>query len=316
MKSKLRLSIQEHAYNEDRMLWELKARARAMGIQPVVRKPVRMPKFFRVALTATLVAAFVFLGIAEISDFNPFTPTNTITAVYALDINPSFEINVNKEDKVVSIIPTNEDAKSILIEDLYGKDSVDVIEELLKRAEAAGFIDSDDLADDYVLVTAVPMNENNQPQTDAIADKIAAQTKTSEFLQSLNVAVIKSDLITLRLSENKKVPIGLYVINGMVALPDNTVLSAKQFFSNPIYRATFQQKGAIKNAKTNAMKENILLALSKLDAIGVDTTNIKNRLISAEGKDLIAIQVEVRKLLNKNHLNTDDETGTENNPTN
>lgn len=314
MKNKLKLSIEEHAYNEEQMLRQIKSQARLLGIRPTVRKqPIKLPKFFMFALTTTMVVAFALLGVAQLSNFNPLQPQpNLITAVYALDINPSFEISVNKQDKVVSITAINDDAKTITIDDLMGKDAASVIETLIKRCEEAGFIDTDDLVDDYILVTSIPMTDKDLEQSTAIAGKINTLTKTSEILQSLNVAVIKSDLITLRIAEGKKIPIGLYVINGMVELPDDSFLTARQFFSDPEYRTTFQTKGAIKETKTNAIKENILVALSKLDAIGVDTAEIKNRLITAEGQDLIDIRNEVRKLLNKHKLGSIDESNTEN----
>ena len=314
MKNKLKLSIEEHAYDEERMLRHIKAQARSLGIKPAVRKePIRMPKILMAALTSALVFAFALLGVSQLSNFNPLQPQpDRITVVYALDINPSFEISVNKQDKVISITAVNEDAKTILIDDLKGQDAALVIETLIKRSEDAGFVDTDDLVDDYVLVTSVALTDDDLDQSNKIASKLNTQSKTSEVLQSLNVAVIKSDLITLRLAQDKKVPIGLYVINGMVKQPDGSYLTAKAFFSNPEYRATFQTKGAIKETKTNAIKEHILAALSKLDAIGVDTAEIKNRLITAEGNDLIQIKNEVRKLLNKYKLSSVDESESEN----
>lgn len=308
MKNKLKQSIEEHAFNEEKMLWQIKAQARALGIRPKVKEIHRLPKFFKIALTSAMVLVFALMGIATLSDFNPLQPdVNTITAVYALDINPSFEIRVNKQDKVISISATNDDAKTIATEDLLGQQAAAVIEALIKRAEEAGFLDSTDLVDDYVLVTAVPMTDADQPQTDQIEEKIKTQTKTSEYLQNLNVAVIKSDKVTLLEAQGKKVPIGLYVINGMVKQPDNTFISAGEFFSDPENRATFQRKGDIKEDKVNKLKARILTALAKLDAIGVDTADIKTRLITAEDQEIIDIQNEVRRLLNKHHLGSTSE---------
>lgn len=303
MKDKLTQSIQEHAFNEEKMLWQIKAQARAMGIKPKVKEARHLPKFFKLALTSVMVLVFALMGVATLTDFNPLQPDpNIITAVYALDINPSFELEVNKQDKVISITATNDDAKTITVDDLIGKQAPEVIEALIKRAEEAGFLDSTDLVDDYVLVTAIPMTDDDQAQTDQIEEKIKEQTKTSEYLQNLNVAVIKSDKVTLLTAQGKKIPVGLYVINGMVKQPDGTVIGAGEFFSDPENRATFQTKGEIKEDKLNKVKARILSALAKLDAIGVDTADIKTRLITAKDQDIIDIQNEVRRLLNKHHL--------------
>jgi len=235
------------------------------------------------------------------------TNVNAITAVYALDINPSFEISVNKQDKVVVITAVNDDAKTILVEDLYGKDAAYVIEELIKRAKDAGFINDTDLVEDYVVLTTVPMTDDDEDQADELEDKVDQRIKDSEFLSGLNVALIKADKVTLLLAQGKKVPIGLYVINGMVKLPDGTYLSAKDFFSNPEYRATFQKDHDIKTAKLDHLKTLILASLDKLDLAGVDTTALRTRLEAAVGEEIVALMEEVRALKKENHLSNNAE---------
>ncbi len=306
MKNKLTQSIHEHAYNEEKMLINIYMTARSEGLKPSTRRIPFMKRFLKIGLTVAIVSVFALVSLTQFGLFN-LSGKNTITAVYALDINPSFEISVNKNDKVVSIVAVNDDAKTIETEDLYGKDAAFVIEELIKRSTLAGFINDEDLVDDYVVITTIPMTNDDEDQTDDLEDKLDQRIKDSEFLQSLNVAIIKSELRTLREAEGKKIPVGLYVINGMVLLPDNTYISAKDFFSNPEYRATFQTKGEIKEDKVNRLKARILDAMEELDALGIDTTDIKNRLISATGQDLIKIQVEVRKLLSKHDIGTEDE---------
>jgi len=264
-----------------------------------------MKKFIKLGLIVSLAVAFLVVSMTQFGLLG--TKDTVITAVYALDINPSFEISVNKQDKVVLITAVNDDAKTIAVEDLYGKDSAYVIEELLKRAKEAGFIDDTDLVEDYVVLTTIPMTDDDQDQTDELEDKVDQRIKDSEFLSGLNVAVIKGDLVTLRLAEGKKVPIGLYVINGMVKQPDGTYISAGEFFSNPEYRATFKTQHEIKTAKLDRVKARILEALDKLDLAGVDTTALRTKLETATGVDLIALMDEVRALKKDNHISNDAE---------
>lgn len=261
-----------------------------------------MKKFIKLGLIVSLAAAFLVVSMTQFG-----ATDKVITAVYALDINPSFEISVNKQDKVVLITAVNDDAKTITVEDLYGKDSAYVIEELLKRSKEAGFIDDTDLVDDYVVLTAIPMTDDDQDQTDELEGKVDQRIKDSEFLSGLNVAIIKANLVTLREAEGKKVPIGLYVINGMVKQPDGTYLSAKDFFSNPEYRATFQTRHTIKEAKVDRVKERILEALDKLDLAGIDTSALRLKLDVATGQDLIDLLVDVRALKKENHISNDAE---------
>jgi len=265
-----------------------------------------MKRSVKLGAIITLASVFAFVSMSQLGLFKS-TNVNAITAVYALDINPSFELSVNKQDKVVLITAVNDDAKTMDVDDLYGKDSTYVIEELLRRAKEAGFIDDTDLVEDYAVITTIPMSDDDEDQTDELEEKLDERIKDSEFLQGLNVAVIKADLIALRVAQDKKIPIGLYVINGMVAQADGTYLSAKDFFSNPEYRATFQTKGEIKDAKLDHIKTLILAALDKLDAAGVDTAVLRTKLLAATDEELVNLMVEVRSVKKDNHLTNDAE---------
>lgn len=260
-----------------------------------------MKRIIRGSVIFAVAAAFVLVSMTQFGLFKA-TNVNAITAVYALDINPSFEISVNKQDKVVLITAVNDDAKTILVDDLYGKDAAYVIEELIKRAKEAGFIDDTDLVEDYVVLSTIPMTDDDEDQTDELEDKVDQRIKDSEFLSGLNVALIKADKVTLLLAQGKKVPIGLYVINGMVKQPDGTYLSAKDFFSNPEYRATFQKSHDIKTAKLDRVKARILEALDLLDEAGVDTAELRTRLEAAVGEEILDLLQDVRALKKENHL--------------
>jgi hypothetical protein len=306
MNNKLKQSIHDHAYNETEMFRKIMNSAHSQGIVPMKKKPFYSTKAWKLGFSFALTILIVLVGITQIDKLHLFD-NNAITAVYALDVNPSFEISANKSDKVISITAINEEALTIEVEDLFGESATTVIETLIKRSEEAGFINTTDLVDDYILVSVIAMCEDHSVQTDGLEDRLTEASKNSEYLQNLNIAVIKSTLIELREAESKKIPIGLYLINGMVKETEGTIISAKEFFSNPTNRAVFQTKGTIKTDKVDRLKARILIALGKLDAIGVDTVNIKNRLIEAKDKNLIDIQNEVRKLLNKHNLGSTSE---------
>jgi len=88
----------------------------------------------------------------------------------------------------------------------------------------------------------------------------------------------------------------------MVKQPDGTYLSAKEFFSNPEYRASFQTQHDIKTAKLDRAKARILEALDQLDLAGVDTTALRTALETATGTDLIDLMADVRALKKDNHI--------------
>ncbi len=301
MKNQLKRSIEEHAFNEDKMLLNILNSAKLEGILPPHQKKRSLSRTLKYGLSFVLVLTLVLIGLTQQNHFNPKDP-NTITAIYTLDINPSFKISVNKTELVISIIAQNEDAAQVNVKDLLGKDSALVLEELIKRSEKAGFIDTKDLVDDYVLISAIPMNQEDQNQINGIDLRIKEQTKNSSYLQNLNIAIIRTSLEKLELANQKNIPVGLYVINEMINQTDKPLLECRQFFVDPQNRTVFQTKGDIKDEKINRIKARILVALNKLDKIGLDTTEVKTHLISAKDQDLSDIQKEVLKLLVKYHL--------------
>lgn len=224
MKNKLRQSIHEHAYNEEKILINVIMTARSEGLKPSMRWVSYRNLFLKLGISVTLVCLVGMVGLAQLGIFD-FSDRNTITTIYALDINPSFEISVNKQDKVVSINAINNDARTIEVFDLYGKDASFVIEVLIQKSSLAGFIKSDDLIDDYIVITAIPMT-TDEDQSNELEDKLEQRIKESIFLQSLNVAVIKANVHDLKTAQAKKIPIGLYIINGMIGLPNGMYLSA------------------------------------------------------------------------------------------
>lgn len=48
--------------------------------------------------------------------------TNRVTKKIYIEINPSIEININKNNKIIKVIPLNEDAKEIISSNIKGKD--------------------------------------------------------------------------------------------------------------------------------------------------------------------------------------------------
>lgn len=304
MKNKLRQSIQEHAFNEEEMLRNIMNTARSQGIKPKMKPSFHFIKpfafksaFASLVLLSLLLVALYSPALSFLSD-----SSKTITAVYGLEINPSFEISVNKNDTVIKITAINEDALDIKVDDLIGADATEVIETLIKRAEFSGYIDTKDLVEDYVLVSTIPMSSRYTPQTDGLQTRFNEATKGSTYLQNLNLALATSTLAELKTAEEKKISIGLMVINGLIKEPNGSLLSTREFFSDPTNRLYFQTKGIIKEDKVNRQKARILIALGKLDTIGIETLALKVRLITAKNEELILIQNEVILLLNKFHL--------------
>ena len=71
---------------------------------------------------------------------------NQIISTITLDINPSIEINLNKDNKVISVIALNEDAKDVVESNLKGKTLDETIESITNNVVEKGYAEKDHVA--------------------------------------------------------------------------------------------------------------------------------------------------------------------------
>ena len=91
---------------------------------------------------------------------------NNIVSTITLDINPSIEINLDKDDRVVSIIALNEDANNI-IDNYEGKSLDETIDSIINNVVEKGYVE-----DDYVsLILYSKGNINSDTVKNKIEDK-------------------------------------------------------------------------------------------------------------------------------------------------
>lgn len=240
------------------------------------------------ALSFALVLA-LWIGISEFSPVDK----NLVTTIVAIDINPSFEVSVNALDNVVKVEAVNEEAETIEVDDLIGMKVEDAVDLIIQRAGDAGFINIDDLDEDFVVVTSISLKDKEEDH-ERIQDRIQDQIKDSEYLQSLNIVSIKATQREKFEAEGKDIPVGLYVINGYVLQEDGTYMKAGEFFSNPENKEAVKNRVEITEEKELKLRERIEKALGKLEAKGEDATEFRNRLENAGFEEMLQIQAEIK----------------------
>ena len=156
-------------------------------------------------------------------------------ALVCVDINPSFEIYVDADSNVVEIDPVNKDARTLDVTSLIGLPIDDAIAGIVTLAGDAGFINSADMIDDYVIVSTVLLTEKDkdsdkeQDDLDAQIEKGLADDETLD--DTLKVAIIKATQIELFEARGKEIPMGLYIINGMIE-NNGVMIPVSEFVSN------------------------------------------------------------------------------------
>ena len=251
----------------------------------------------------------LWIGLALISVFalilfNPLgslTPdkSKTVAAIISIDINPSFELSVNDTGIVLKIDALNADAKSLSIQDLIGLPSEEAIDKIVGRAETAGFIDTSDLEDDYVLVSTVLMEKTKAELGDTLQTRLQDRIRLSDSLQCINLVQIKATLQEQFQAREKEIPIGLYVINATIQNQNGEILTVKEFFSSEENRNAIKNRAKINKVTNDKVRERVETALAQLEDKGIDTTEIRTRLENAGDSEMQQIQNEVKNQVNQ-----------------
>ena len=82
-----------------------------------------------------LISIVLIIGLISIILYN-----NRIVSKITLDINPSIEIDLNKNDKVIKVIPINKDAKDITNDDFKGKTLNNTLKKITNNVIEKGII--------------------------------------------------------------------------------------------------------------------------------------------------------------------------------
>ncbi len=253
--NRLKTVVKEHALNEDAMLTRIRSKQHAIHKE---EKFMPLKRLLPLGLAAALIVAV----IASWSLFVPgvSAPVTTGTAaekpaaaayaMVAIDINPSFEIYIDKDEndqyQVVKILAVNKDAKDLYkdyrseINDYIGKDPSEATLYIVQLAKDNGYLSVDASADeetDFVLVTTAILDadeDGEEDEEDSLdpedveeaernQDSIGYQIQQAvqEALDhdpegTVKVAVIKATLREVKFAEKDKIPLGLFIIKGMM----------------------------------------------------------------------------------------------------
>ena len=198
------------------------------------KKGIKGNHIYRSIGVAALIAIMVLTSAVYYSN------NSAVYALVTMDINPSVEISLNKDYKVIKVEAVNEDGKKIEDAKVKGLSIEAAIEVLIEESKGKGFIVENE--ETYVIVTAVPVKgtENNE-EFNIIKARIQAETIESATLQSVNIGVLESTQEEHDKAEEADVPLGLYVFNEKEGSKDFE--SIKEFFKEEGNLELFEELG-------------------------------------------------------------------------
>ena len=160
---------------------------------------------------------------------------NMAFAMISVDINPSFEVYVDANGNVLSIEAVNDDAATMDVSMFLGMPAQEAVAGIINSSEAAGFIHGEDELEDYVLVTTVLLEDEsteNQQKQDHLGQLIRERVEAAgELGDTTKVAIIKATKVELFEAREKDIPMGLYIINGMIE-NNGEMIPVSEFVSN------------------------------------------------------------------------------------
>lgn len=231
----LKNSVQKNALNETDLLARIRQDAQKKAGKSFMTRKAWLSSGVAAALLIAVIATWGAYG-PTLDGITP-EPAQTRTQVAAglpatqnlayamvsVDINPSLELYTDKDGIVLEIKARNHDAQTLKLEDQVGKPAEEVVKTIIQRATDAGFIKPDDSIDDYVIVSTVALDEgqkSDEAETgknlESLGNKIQQAVEAADLANTTKVAVIKATLQEKHSADKNGVPLGLYIINGMV----------------------------------------------------------------------------------------------------
>jgi len=156
------------------------------------------------------VAAVLIFAVTSLYVLGFWNENYKSVALLAVDINPSVEMEINKNYRVIKISALNEEASKLPLEDLKNYPLIDALEEIVEMVETAGYIKKDE--SNRVLVTSVELKSNDEG--DKNLDNLIMEGKkkieevSNERGQQIEVVTIKSDRETLNKAKEENISVG------------------------------------------------------------------------------------------------------------
>lgn len=138
LESKLKKAIENTTPD---VLDRAKSSCRDLSVAP--RKALNAKRTWRY-IAAAAAAVFLLAIGTVIGTFINKAPDNKVFATVSIDVNPSLEIKINKEEKVLDVIPLNDDAKKVIGDmDFEGASMELTVNALIGSMYRLGYLDDE-----------------------------------------------------------------------------------------------------------------------------------------------------------------------------
>ncbi|WP_071459248.1 anti-sigma-I factor RsgI family protein [Bacillus massilinigeriensis] len=172
---------------------------------PAIRKKrLALTEAFKRSKAGALISAVILLFAFSVPMFN----NNQVYAYLSIDVNPSIEMGLNEDLRVVKIKAYNDDGKTVLsgLKEWKSKDANTVAEMLLERMKELGYMKKNH----DVLIATVPAKKG---KADSKLKKTVKKIKAVTKEENLRVTVLSVTEKEREIAKSKGLTPGLYKEN-------------------------------------------------------------------------------------------------------
>jgi hypothetical protein len=200
-----------------------------------------------------------------------------VFAYIDVDINPSVEFTVNKDNLVLAAKPLNEDAKTVLSDGKLDKLSVaDAIEKLIKKCEEKGFIKSEN--DTEILVSGSTDSDRNKSRLDSVLSEI--DSRIAHDNAKINTEVVNVNPQERALAVENNMSMGRYALFNKIKEEDNSI-TVEQAKSSKVSEIIDKARGKA-HGKTGTDKKGAEPAVNKPEETKGTNTGSKDESVKNE----------------------------------
>lgn len=278
---KLKQKFNDNLLNEDKILMSINKKIKPRNswfYNTNIRISFGILTLIIISLLITNIIQY--LPNKSVNTIGVTTPRNQLAyAIVSIDINPSFELYVDKYDKVIEINPINDEAKTLNIDQLIGLEVQDVVESLIKQAQDKGYINSLDTYQDTVIISTINYGIDGEKLIRNIQVKLGSSLNIDRNVKSYIIQATEDDREE---AKKENISLGIYMLNGIIQ--NNGVPMSVQNFVSDLNNLEILEEYAEKTDGSELV-EIIQALINELVNKGIDVSTFQNRL-NREGEDL------------------------------
>lgn len=142
------------------------------------------------------------------------SPKNKLAyAVVSVDINPSFELFTDQDEKVIDVKALNTEAQTLDVQAWVSQPLPIVLDDLIAQATRLGYLNPRDTQTDYIVVSTVTYGADGQAITKTIQTRLAQNV---ELNRTVKTYVLNGNPDDYEEAEKEHISVGLYLMNGVI----------------------------------------------------------------------------------------------------